>query len=297
MNNNKTQQNTIEKNVLEKIQSGEVKMRSKTYFVLKVALLVIVALLVLVTSALLVSFMIFSLRVSGRLFLLGFGERGLMAFFVTFPWFILIADILFVILFERLLNHFKFAYRTPLVYTIGASALIIILAGFGLDRISFHETLFQEAAEHHLGPVGGLYTDIRLPPRQEGVFRGIVTSVATNISAMPPGWPAYNMGTSSMVSTNSAGPFINAFTMRRYDEDVDTDSATDTAMTWYVILPTGVSVAGFVKPGDVVLVAGDVLAASGTASGTVGGNSNGTSTGSGTIRAYGIREISAGDEQ
>ena len=151
MNSNNTQQNTekaekiemnsIEKKVFDKIESGEIKMRSKMYFVLKVALLVIVALLVLVTSALLVSFMIFSLRVSGRLFLLGFGDRGLLAFFVTFPWFILLADILFVVLFERLLNHFKFAYRTPLLYTLGASALVIILAGFGLDRISLHETL------------------------------------------------------------------------------------------------------------------------------------------------------------
>jgi hypothetical protein len=266
MNSNNTQQNNIEKNVLEKIQSGEVKMHSKTFFALKVALLVIVALLVLVTSALLVSFMIFSLRVSGRLFLLGFGGRGFVAFFVTFPWFILLADILFVVLFERLLNHFKFAYRTPLVYTIGASALIIILAGFGLDKISIHETLFQEAVGHRLGPVGGLYTDVRLPPRQEGVFRGIVTSAAT---------------------TTTTSPFINAFTMRRDDEDTNTDDATDTAMIWHVILPPDISIAGFVEPGDVVLVAGDTLATSSTASGT----------GSGTIHAYGIRKIEVGDEQ
>ena len=250
-------------------------MRSKSYFILKVALLVIVALLVLVTSALLVSFMIFSLRVSGRLFLLGFGDRGLLTFFVTFPWFILLADILFVVLFERLLNHFKFGYRTPLVYTLGASALIIILAGFGLDKISLHEALFQEAAGHHLGPVGGLYTDVRLPPRQEGVFRGIVTNVVTN------------------TGSTTTGPFINAFTMHRDDEDTDTDDATDTAMTWYVILPPGVSVAGFVKQGDVVLVAGDILAASGTAN----ANSDGTSTAHGTIRAYGIRKMTTEDEQ
>lgn len=288
MEHKNTQQNTksekievdsIEKNVLEKIQSGEVKMRSKTYFALKVALLVIVALLVLVTSALLVSFMIFSLRVSGRLFLLGFGGRGLVAFFLTFPWFILLADILFVVLFERLLNHFKFGYRTPLLYTLGASALIIILAGFGLDRISLHEALFQEAASHHLGPMGGLYTDVRLPPRQEGVFRGIVISVGSSTVAV----------STSMMSSTS--PFINAFTMRRDDEDTDTDTATDTAMMWRVILPPGVSIAGFIEPGNVVLVAGDVVAASGTES------DNGTTSVSGTIRAYGIKKIEAVDEQ
>jgi hypothetical protein len=275
----KIEVDSIEKNVLEKIQSGEVKIRSRMYFVLKVVTLIIVALLVFVTSALLVSFMIFSLRVSGRFFLLGFGDRGLLAFFITFPWFILVADILFIILFERLLNHFKFGYRLPLLYTLGASALFIILAGLALDRISIHETLFQEAAQNHLGPVGGIYTDVRLPPRQEGVFRGIVTSVATTSSAV----------------SGSTSPFVNAFDMRRDDEDADTDTATDTAMLWHVILPPGASIAGFLAPGDVVLVAGDVSMASGTGIG--GANAGDNSDGSGVIRAYGIRKISASDEQ
>lgn len=281
MEHNQTQQNTIEEKVLEKIQSGEVKMHSKTFFILKVTALVLVAILVLVTSAVLVSFMLFSLRVSGRLFLLGFGGRGVLAFFITFPWFILLADILFIVLFERLLNHFKFGYRTPLLYTLGASALCIILAGVFLDRLSIHDTLFQEAAEHHLGMIGGIYADVRLPPRQEGVFRGIVTSVSTVSSSS---------SSNLLNSGGSAYPFISAFNMRRDDEDANTDLATDTATTWHVILPPGVSIAGFLQPGDVVLVAGDVLSASDTAVVVAG-------TSTGTIRAYGIRKIEAGDEQ
>ncbi len=244
---------SFEKMVLDKINSGEIKMKPKYYFMCKVILLAIIAFLVLMTSAVMVSFIIFSLRVSGRLFLLGFGGRGLIAFFLTFPWFVLLLDLLLVILFERLLNHFKFGYRSPLLYTLGASAIVIIAGGFVLDGVSLHEKLFHEVEIHRLGSVAGyMYVNVRMPPRQEGVFRGIV-------------------------ATSSGQVLSNTFVMTRDDEAINLSNATETPIVWQVFLPTGMSIKGLLVPGDTVLVAGDV--------------------GSGTIRAYGIRKISPGDDR
>src|ERR1035437_3118258 len=91
--NNKTPMNQnkdIKSQVLEKIQTGKTNMRPHFYFVLKVVTVVVVAFLTLLASSLLVSFIIFSLITSGKLFLLGFGARGFLMFFLLFPWLLLI---------------------------------------------------------------------------------------------------------------------------------------------------------------------------------------------------------------
>ncbi len=65
--------NNIKLQVLDKIQSGDISMRPKYYFFLKVAAVTLVSFLVLIISSFLVSFVVFSIVQSGRLFLLGFG--------------------------------------------------------------------------------------------------------------------------------------------------------------------------------------------------------------------------------
>ena len=245
MEHNTTQQhnnsdmNDFEKTVLAKINSGQIKMKPKYYFILKVVLMCTVAFLVLTTSAVLVSFMIFSLRVSGRLFLLGFGGRGLIVFFITFPWFILLADVLFILLFERLVNHFKLGYRSPLLYTLGASAVIVIVGGFALDHISLHERLLHQMQSHKLNAIGGfMYTGVKAPPRQDGVFRGIVAT--------------------------TSGPMTDtSFLMTQDDAIISSSQATSTVLYWHVTLPAGSSfLRRTLSPGDSVIVAGD--AGSGT---------------------------------
>ena len=69
-NNNESQQNIVRKNVLEKIRTGDVHMKSGARFVVQVAVLIVVAGLVLITSSVLASYIFFSLRVSGHQFLL-----------------------------------------------------------------------------------------------------------------------------------------------------------------------------------------------------------------------------------
>ena len=220
-------QNELKKNILDKIESGEIKMHPKTYFVLKIVMLIVVALLVLLTSSFLLSFIFYSIRVSGRFFLLGFGWRGLGVFFLTFPWWILFIDIVFVLALEWLLKRFQFGYRNPIIYTLGGILLLTLLAAFGIEYSPLHAVLTQQEQHGQVPIIGGFYNQIRRPPHELGVFRGVVTSVSGNV-----------------------------FVLKNSDLDTDADDATTTILL-KIFLNTSVQAATLVNVGDNILVAGD----------------------------------------
>ena len=113
---NTSQNNSLKNKVLGKIQAGEIHMKSKSYFVLRVILTIFVVLLILIISGLIISFILFSLKTSGRLFLLDFGMRGVMGFAFGFPWLLLFVDIVLLVILDYMLKSFRFGYHSPVVY-------------------------------------------------------------------------------------------------------------------------------------------------------------------------------------
>ncbi len=172
----------MKNNILEKIRTDEVKMRSKAYFRLKVALLAVVAFLVLLTSIALCSFVIFSLHESGRSFLLDFGSRGFFLFIVLFPWTLFILDAALILLLEKLLAKFSFAYRRPTIYLIGGILVIILTLGYAIDRVTdLHASLLDRADKGELPLFGGLYEQLRDQPAPTGICRCVITSINGNV--------------------------------------------------------------------------------------------------------------------
>lgn len=221
--NNKNQKPDNLKNaILEKIKSGNVKMKPRAYFILQVVLLVIVASLVLASSSIIASYIIFGIRASGHQFLLGFGLRGIWIFFLTFPWLILALDIALVVVFDRLVKQFKFGYRSPLVYLLAATLFLTVGAAFLINMTSFHRQLLLRAEKRQLPVVGNFYENLRRSARDVGVFRGVVVSVSGN-----------------------------SFILKRSDNDKD-----ESADQWKVVAPDGVEMDSILKPGDNVFVAG-----------------------------------------
>jgi len=216
------QKDKIQENVLDKIRSSEVNMRPKFYHNLKVVLLVVVVFAILIISSLLFSFIIFTVKVSGHLFLIGFGERGLVAFFLLFPWKYLLVDILLIIALEWTLKQFRFGYRSPLAYLLAGIFIITVLAGILINALHLHEALLNQADKRDLPFMGDEYEHLRRPPPEQGVVTGVVEDAS---------------GTS--FTLQSAGMF-----------------GTST-MLWEVVLPPGVTI-GSLDRGDEVLVAGDV---------------------------------------
>lgn len=215
--------NNFKDRVLEKIRSGQVHMHPRLYFALKAALLVVVTALVVVTSAVLISFILFSVRVSNHLFLLGFGARGWQVFLFLFPWKILVLDFLLVLALGWLLRHFHFGYRSPLLYVLAGAMVVSVAAGLLLNVTPFHRALLHRADRRQLPWFGGLYENLRRPPPPgQGITRGVVTGINGN-----------------------------EFTLQHDDHDTDNDHGT-----WTVVAPPGLNLGNYLKVGDHVFVAG-----------------------------------------
>jgi len=170
---------SISEAVLNKIRAGTVRRRSRMYFMLRVIAAVTISILLLVVSALVVSFILFSLHESGEQFLLGFGWQGIRVFFQLFPWVYAVVAVLLSILLEFLLKGFKFGYRLPLLNIFGGIVGVSIVLGIGIALTPLHSFLLHTADADRLPLVGPLYEHIFDPHEQQGACRGTVASIGT----------------------------------------------------------------------------------------------------------------------
>ncbi len=166
--------------VLRKIEEGKISMKPKAYFVFKVILLGTITVITFIITAVLVSYIIFSLKTGGHLFLLGFGARGIYKFLLLFPWVLFIIDAILLLFLDWLLKQFKFGYHSPIIYLFLVSLALITVFGSLIDVTSFHRGLLREAEASKLPFAGGLYDGLRKSHRKIGIFMGEVTSVSTS---------------------------------------------------------------------------------------------------------------------
>src|SRR5437773_112715 len=107
---NEHRPSNLKEQLLRDIRSGEVAMRPRYFFMLKIAALASVAAGVLAVSIFILNFILFGLRINHHEELLGFGTQGFLAFLRFFPWYLLILDVALITLLEFLLRRFKFGY-------------------------------------------------------------------------------------------------------------------------------------------------------------------------------------------
>ena len=236
MNENNKQPNNqvdslrdMKSRVLAEIKTGKINMRPRFYFVIQVVALIVVAFITLLISSFLVSFIIFSIVESGRMFAFGFGLRGFFIFFALFPWVLFLIEIGLIVLLQWLIKQFKFGYRTSFAVLL----LVILCVSVGISIIiestPIHPALLRRAEQKSLPIFGVLYRGIHRPPPQDGFIRGTISAISTS-----------------------------SFTMI---QTIDADDGSTTAQTTNVILPVpqlvgGLSVSGL-SVGDTVLVVGE----------------------------------------
>ncbi len=173
-------QNSIRENVLEKIKTGEIRKLPRAYFVLRIIATLFVGVLLLAGSALVASFIFFSLHESGEQFLLGFGLQGVAIFLKLFPWLFLAFDLLLVFLLEWLLQGFSFGYRIPLLNIFVSIVLASVVLGGVISLTPLHQELLHLSDKHELPIFAPAYEHIFDSHDDDGVCRGIVASVATS---------------------------------------------------------------------------------------------------------------------
>lgn len=179
MSMNNQEQKSIKERVLEKIKSGQVKMRPKIYFILKTILIGGGILGFGIFVVFLISFIKFHLRASGIWYLPGFGFRGLRIYLRLLPWFLIFISAVLILVLEILAKRFSFVYRQPIFYSLLAIILITLIGGFIIEKTSLHPKLLLQAREGKLPLVGHAYRDFGMP-RFQDVYRGVVEEVIEN---------------------------------------------------------------------------------------------------------------------
>lgn len=179
MNMNNQQQKNIKDAVLEKIKSGQIKMRPKLYFILKTILAAGGIIAVGVFVILLISFINFHLRTSGIGYLPGFGFRGFGVYLKLLPWFLIFISVVSILVLEILAKRFNFVYRRPIFYSLLAIILIALIGGFIIEKTPLHPKLLLQAREGKLPLAGPVYRDFGMSMFHD-VQRGVVEEVSEN---------------------------------------------------------------------------------------------------------------------
>lgn len=143
--------------IIEKIKEGEANMRPRWHFILRTVLGIIGIIILILTSIYLVSFVIFAISSSGILTVSSFGFRGLKLFVLSLPWFIILAVLVFMVLLEFLVKKYAFSYKKPLLFSLIAVLILVVVGNFVVFRIGLHEKFFNYANRDGLPIMGGMY--------------------------------------------------------------------------------------------------------------------------------------------
>lgn len=218
----------MQQKVLARVKAGDVRMRSRAYFLVRLIATIVVALIALSLSAFILSFIVFSIHASGQQFLLGFGMQGLITFLALFPWLHLAIDLALIVLLEWLLQGFRFGYRFSLLSVFAGVFFASAILAFALGMTPLHQMLLDEADQGR-PPLGGMYEHIRDPHHELGIFRGTVLSVADGVAVLghddldhdrddgtwqvhlPPSAPAPRQGDRVFIFGTSTDHTINAY--------------------------------------------------------------------------------------
>ncbi|MBL8031708.1 MAG: hypothetical protein JNK33_05300 [Candidatus Doudnabacteria bacterium] len=169
---------SISQNVLEQINSGQIKPTSRAYFVFRVGVftvaMVVLVLLVIYTSSL----VFFGLRSSGAWFAPGFGLSATRSALLIVPWVLVGCVVAAVVVLELLVKRFGFAYRRPAIYSVAGIALLVVVVGYAVALTPLHRSLYRQVHNGAKPPFwGGLYKNFDAGPGH-ALHAGFVNDLA-----------------------------------------------------------------------------------------------------------------------
>jgi len=167
-------EDNLEKSIMGKIKTGQVKIRSKYVFIAeKLGLGTAFALSVLL-SILLFNLILFYLKETDNLKYLSFGKFGVFAFLESFPYLLVIAFVVLIVLSGYLITKSDVSYKKPFGYlAVGLAAFIMIFGGI-LTYTNLGKN-FEKQARKGNGSIGMFFNPLT-EVRNNGVA-GIVYEV------------------------------------------------------------------------------------------------------------------------
>jgi hypothetical protein len=168
--------NNIKENILQKIKTGKIKMKPKIFFVIKTGFFVMLLLALLFFTVYFVSFIVFMMKVSGLWFLPGFGLDGIRILFGALPWVLILLSLGLIVFSEFFAEHFAFVYKRPMIYSLSAIVLIVIISGMVTAQTSMHAGIFQKASENNFPLIKPFYDQVS-NIRPQNMHTGIISEI------------------------------------------------------------------------------------------------------------------------
>lgn len=151
--------------IMNKIHGGEIKMRSRVYFVIGSIFTFIGLVASMLISVFLVGLIRFSLRSHGPM-----GEYRWEQLLSSFPWWAVIVAVLGLVIGIWLLRQYDFSYKMNFMVIAVGFILSIFVAGFIIDSMGLNDRLL------HRGPMQKMmrhYSDESKPPFGPGTGGGL----------------------------------------------------------------------------------------------------------------------------
>ncbi len=134
--------------VLDRIEHGHVHMRSRLYFTLKIVGYIVICVIAFILLLLVVSFIVFIVQYYGFLELPAFGADGLNSFFASFPWIFFAIALVLMFVAQRMVRHFEFAYKKPVMYSLVGVGIFSLSVGIVLISFTTLPRIFFDGDEY-----------------------------------------------------------------------------------------------------------------------------------------------------
>jgi len=143
------------------ISQKEIKMKSKSLFVLKKISIFSIIISTSLLAFFLLSFISFKLRING---LWMFSKLGIGKFLYHLPWGMILVVTGLIIIVELFIK--RFSYKKPLIYSLVIVLIMVFMGGFIIDRAGIHDRMQEKGIYRH-----GI---------QDNVYKGVIENYKDN---------------------------------------------------------------------------------------------------------------------
>jgi len=134
---------------MESIKGGQVKLRSRYIFLAEKLGLGSALVLTILLAVLFFSLALFYLQATDNLWYLSFGSRGVNAFLESFPYFLVVALIVLILLSGWILKKSGVFYQRPFTFSAVGLLGVIVFVGTALAFTNLSEKIEDETFNNH----------------------------------------------------------------------------------------------------------------------------------------------------
>lgn len=169
---------TQEKEILEKIEQGKIKILPHWYYLLKNVLIAVGTVILVLFVVYVASLVVFMMSFGNAAILPRFGWLGVGTVIAAIPWWIALLVIGFLLLLELVVvKQTSFGYRKPVVYSLLLILLFVLATGFAVAQTGLHHRLYLSTAERPIPALGHFYSDYGQKMEAVFVHRGNVVDL------------------------------------------------------------------------------------------------------------------------